>query len=615
MVFTSERVPRNARAIHEGNPPSTPSSFTQRRVLIYYAAVDPRILILTIPSIAVLALLFVHSRRVLPGRVAAAYWCGVAAYGVVRGVALKWVIDRTPGASIPYVIKSPLFAVASVSFQEIAGWAIVAYLGWWLGSRLSRYLFARIAWACLFLGTISWAVESAAVAAGWWRWTVPAAQPILLDVPKTALIDWFFVGTDFLLPLAVLVSPELRSRRSRYLALLSFPIHFASHALAGTSLPGTAIPAHHFVHWILLGLLLWLTMRSPVTDEMFAGESSPRAAAWLPLAALAIVLADAGAVDLWIGKRPVLVLTIIPAAALGIQAVRPKAGYAIAAASLLGALLNPASLFGAVPAAFASLSAWGRKRAWVSAVCVVAMAIGAILIHQTGARADADISRRLSHALGARDRGDIDGAERELHAIAADFPGSHVPLVFLGEIAYRTGKLDEARTDLSRAVEIKPDFAKGYRYLAVIGLRLGDKAGAARYADRGLELAKDDVELRFLAARAHDRAPEISSLELASPQTAETLAAIAFEVGDDAGAAEILDRALRVWPDQRSFYGSRVKIALQRGDVADARRVAEAWASRFPMDGEARSLLDKLEKKREPGTAAGRPSPVPSQGR
>jgi hypothetical protein len=284
---------------------------------------EPRVLILALPSLVVLALLAWHSLRSLPRRRAAAFWVSVAVYGVLRGMAVAWVTREGLGASLPYQIRDPLLSVFGVSLQEVAGWAIVAYLAWWLGERFARQekkgprLFLQVAWGCLFLGAISWAVEAAAIAAGWWHWTVPAGSEMLLRVPWIGLVDWFFVGTDFLLPFLVLTAPALAGRPVRFLALLLFPLHMASHLWVAPVAEGVPIPGFHLVHWLLLGLVLWLALRSPVPDEAFAGDSSFLTT--LPAAALGIVLLDAALVELLLVERPELLASLGPAVAVALQ--------------------------------------------------------------------------------------------------------------------------------------------------------------------------------------------------------------------------------------------------------------------------------------------------------
>ena len=519
---------------------------------------EPRVLLLAIPSFLVLVLLIVHSWRALPRRRALAFWLSVAVYGLALGLAVAWVTESGLGAAAPYEIREPLLPVFGIPLQELAGWAIVAYLAWWLGNRFSRQLFQQAAWGCLFLGAISWAVEAAAVAAGWWRWTVPAGSPFLLGVPWIGLVDWFFVGTDFLLPFLVITAPALAGRPARFLSLLLFPLHMASHLWLE---PVAGIPGLHLVHWLLLGLVLWLALRSPAEDEAFS-----RAPDRLPLLGIAIVLADIAVVEALVVGRPGLLASLLPVAG-------------VVAGALLG---RPRGA--------------RRPRRWLAPAALPLLAALAVGVHTRGGAQRQDLQERLELALAARDRGDLAAADAELEALTREHPAEHAPYALLGEIRYRTGKAAEARPLFERAVEIKSDFLQGYRMLAVIDLQAGRRESASQFAARGLAVDPDDLELRYLEARAKGEgiAALWPAIEAKGPAAAEGMAALAYEVGDAAGAAEILDRALARFPDTRTLYRTRIQLALGTKDGEAARRAASSWLERFPDDPEARRVAAGL---------------------
>jgi len=535
--------------------------------------VNARLFILTVPSLVVLGLLFVHSLRAMKPVRAAAFWCTVATYGVLRGLALRFVVEHGLGGSFPYAIRDPLLTVIGVPAQEIAGWAIVAYLSWWLGARFSKHLFAQVAWACVFLGAIAWAIEAAAVAAGWWTWSVPVSRPEFLNVPAIAIVDWAFVGIDFLLPFAVLTAPGLKSTRFRWLALLAFPVHFGAHLF-----PSVVLDA---AHWILVAVILWLAMRSETTDEPFARHDR---LAWI---GLSMVLGVAALVELIVARQPRLLLSQVPALAVVVQTLHPATGYVVGAvAGVIGTVIA------VIPAAAAAVLTLGRRyRAWMPPLVIAVLGIGAYRLHIAGSEGQAELTRGLDAAIAARDHGDLDAARAQLAALVTEFPGSHVPAALLGEIDYRGERLDAARDDFLRAVRIKQDYVRGYRFLSVIDLRQGRLESASTFAERGLAIDAADPELNYLAAHASGRAFEASPKE---PAQAQTLAAIAFEVGDAAGAADVLDRGIVLWPGERSFYPSRVNVALKAGDRDGARRVLAAWRLRFPQDAEAAHLARGL---------------------
>ena len=509
---------------------------------------DPRLPYLTVPSLIVLGLLIAHAMRALPRRRAAAFWGTVAVYGVVRAVALRWVVQLGRAVSFPYAMRKPLFPVFGVGLQEVAGWAIAVYLAWWIGSRLSRRAFAQIAWAFVALGSLSWAVESSAVAAGWWSWTIPVTVPFFARVPFIAIVDWAFVALDFLAPFILLTAPAFREKPLRWASLALFPAHFASHVFANAAFG--PVPIHHLVHWIEIAGLAWLALRSPSDDAAF--EDSSR----LPVVALAIVLADVAFVEIVVAKDAALVRSVVPALVLGIAA---------------------------------SIATPRRERTaprWVAAAALAGIAAVAFTVHTAGERRQKALTTGLDAAIAAMNHGDVDGASTRLRQLAEDSPGSHVPHALLGEIDYRKGQLDAAADEFARAVLIKQDFVQGYRYLAVIALRLGHTEEAVREADRGRAIDGADPELRYLAARARGQDPT-GDLPLPDVKAAQTLASLAFEVGDAPGAAAILDRGLSLWPQERSFYPTRVRLALSGSDRDGALRWLTEWRRRFPEDAEA----------------------------
>jgi hypothetical protein len=463
---------------------------------------EPRILILALPSLAVIALLVWHSWRSLPRRRMVVFWISVTVYGVLRGVALAWVNREDLGKAV----------------QQAAGWAIVAYLAWWLGERFARQekqgprLFLQVAWGCLFLGAIGWAVEALSAAAGWRHWTGPTGSEVLLRVPLTGLVDWFFVGTDFLLPFLVLTAPALAGRPVRFLAILLFPLHMVSHLWV----------ANLLVHWLLLGLVLWLALRVPTEDAAFSDSGR------IPAAALGIMLLDIALVELFLVDQPMLLVSTVPAAAVALQALRPGIGFGVAAGAVAGSLALPPLILSALPGFSVLVLRFGRRNRWAAPALMAALASLALVMHGRVGKAEEDLKRRLDEALRR------------------------------GEIQYRAGRLDEARASYEEAVEIKQDFVEGYRYLTAIHLRRGRRDAAAESAARGLAVAPGDLELRYLQGREIGEIwPEI---EAEGPVAAKALAGLASEVGDVSGAVEVLDRGIARWPEDRELRDLRGRL-------------------------------------------------------
>lgn len=519
---------------------------------------------LALPSAIVLILLVFHSLRVLPLRRASWFWASVCAYGILRGLGVRWVMERLH-ARAPYVLHDPRFSLLGVSAQEIAGWAIVSYLAWWLADRFcaarsGSRLLPQVAWACLFLGATSWAVESTAVAAGWWHWTVPASGGLLGEVPAIGIVDWFFVGTDFLLPFLVWTAPSHLPRGWRLLSLAAFPLHFGAHLIPGRPdlLP---IPWIHLGHWALLGTLLWLALRSTAADRAFAGETS--ALRTLPLLSIGVILLDLSAVQVFGLARPELAFTLLPLGLVALTSLRPVLGpLASGAAALLG-LLFPQLFPSVLPGATAIVLGKPRSSSRRSALGALGLlALVAYGTHARIARREEALQAGLDAALSTRDRGDLEGAARELARLTREFPTYHAPYALLGEIDYRMGRSTDARAAFRSTIRIQPSYVRGYRYLGVLDLLEGNRERAVTEIQAGLRVEPGDLELRYLRLRAGAEREEDfwrQALE-AGPAAVENLALLAYEVGDAAGASRAVDEALTRWPDRASLVRMRERL-------------------------------------------------------
>lgn len=582
-----------------------------------------RLLILTLPSAVILTLLVVHSLSSLPRWRALAFWGTAALYGILRGAAVRLITERGLEGSAPYVVHEPGLAIFGISLQEVVGWAIVSYLAWWLGQRFSESLpepatrvtltevrrdlggpasrppprlYPQILWGCLFLGSVSWTVEAAASAASWWHWTIPARSGLLGNVPFIGLGDWFFVGTDFLLPFVLLTSDARPRAVSRFWVLALFPVHFAAH-LIPWRLGAIPIPIFHLVHW---GLLFGVVIASLVSKTRESAFVDPRGRArrLLPVLATMAVLAVAGLVHLLWG-HPSRMVSLLPVLAMLAGSFSDLGGILVGAAGVLAIVAQPGAALAAVPAAlawtFRKLRSPASRRL-ASAGAASALLAAALLVHTHTARRDAELREGLDGALSLRNAGDIEGARRALASLAFRFPESHAVQGFLGEIEYRTHHTEEARAAFREAIDIKPDFLMGRRYLVVMALEEGDRATALAEARAGLRIDPSDLELRYLEARAASASTDrlIADALSAGPQPSRGLAALAYEVGDIESAVRLIDRALETWPDDPSFYELRSSLALVQHDDQKARTIALEWRRRLPADPRAADLARRL---------------------
>ncbi len=98
---------------------------------------------------------------------------------------------------------------------------------------------------------------------------------------------------------------------------------------------------------------------------------------------------------------------------------------------------------------------------------------------------------RYNQALVLEAEGDVAAAERAYREEVANYPDAYKAWFNLGRLLARRGEPREAETAFGRAVGADPKFAVGRFYHAQSLLQVGDMAGAAAEARRGLALDSD----------------------------------------------------------------------------------------------------------------------------
>ena len=599
-----------------------------------------------LPSALALALLVAHSLAALERRRALAFWVAIVGYGWVRHLAIRAITEDALDGRFPYRLQRPLLAIFDVPLQELAGWAIATYLAWWLAERLAGEggapasrdgaprlrsrdgaprlgsrdgaprlgsrdgaprlgsrdgaprLGVVIAAAALALAATSWLVETAAGAAGWWRWTVAVGPE--LAARRAADRARRLVVRGRRLPVAVSrldFAMPLLAGRWRWATLAVFPLHFAAHAVPQPLAPGWSFA--DLAHWLLLAGAIVIAAVWRGGERAFAPATS-RLVAALPWAALAAIGAVAVGVELGVARDPRLLTSVVPLAGVALATYSRRAALSAAALALVLGLTHHASwLPGAVVlAAAATLSrALSQPRAprprraarvTQAAAIAVGVAVLAIAVQAAAAEREGELRRGLDAALAARDQGALELALAQLLALETEFPRAPAPASFAGEILYRQGRLAEAASAFARSMQ-RHAHPRAARYLAVVALRRGERARAAEWAAIGLDVAPRDAELAYLAGRARGEALELPAA--ADAELASRLAALAFEVGDHDGARLCIATALGRWPAARRLHEQAVRVALASGDGEAARAAAAAWQRALPGDREPARLL------------------------
>ena len=461
-------------------------------------------------SAAVLLLVIDHRRANLGGRAAAAFFFASAGYGLVRSLSIGALSEAHLGG-MPYRLGVPLASVAGVSLQELIGWTASAGLAAYLADRLLRRLgqptdpYRTALVAGLGMAGICLAVETAAVAGGWWTWSLAHSPDRAIRFPPIALLDWGFVALDFLLPF------ELWRRgaplSARLAGLLCFPVHLAGHAFAAP-LPGP-LPLSGFdlVH---VGLVAAVAATATTTRE--ASPWPPRKEEALrlrPAWAVAILLGTA-AIQLVLARDAGRLWTILPLAALALFVAVGGKERAVRGAP------------------------WPRARAAALFTGLLLVGLGLRLPSAFAARAFETHLRQGAEGLVA---GRTDEAVAALGKALAIRPGHSEALWLLGWAEMKKGDRAAARTHLKAALAARPGSIEALRRLAQLDLEEGKREEAAALLAPAIRLHPDREDLAYLAWKANDASfgtepAPASILTAAGPSELGEIFALARALGD-----------------------------------------------------------------------------------
>jgi hypothetical protein len=484
--------------------------------------------LLALPSLAALALVVTHTWLNHGRNRSVSYFLVLSAYGLARGRVIRWVTEDRLGTPFPYLMDRPLLQVAQVSLQEVAGWALAVTLALWLGQRALRLLgrsatpHRTAAAACGVLALLCLAVESAAIAASWWSWTLVVAPHGWLRVPLVALLDWGFVALDFLLPYLLWTTPC--GWTSRLVASAFFGLHMLGHTWVQPWPEPFPVAGNDIVHVGLLGYVLARAVRErgPSSPPIVVSERM----SWAPPLAAVIVAASSALAHLAAGT-PSGAWTSLPLLALAAATWRPQ------------------------PEPVAPPHSAG-VRAWPARTFVVVAGLALLLgLRAPETRRQRAFVERLSQGVAQLNQGALESAESTLREAVSQRPDNAGGRTLLALTLLRRGQRDAAREQIEQALAYQPTARDAL--LLGIQLDLGDRdlTRAAQRAHLGTRTYPHEPQFAYLESVAlgtagHGHSADLRSLVLARAAGRAELAALAnlaHSLGDDATA-----EACRVTP-------------------------------------------------------------------
>ena len=267
----------------------------------------------------------------------------------------------------------------------------------------------------------------------------------------------------------------------------------------------------------------------------------------------------------------------------------PKAGLALAK-SVLSA--NPTRLDAKLMEARA-LASTGQEQEARTAIEAVLHA------------APRDVPANFLHAMLAIHAGDFAAADASLQQIAQVIPELPRGYYFVAVTKLGMGQVAQAADAATQFLSQKPDDINGLKLMAFIDL-------ASRHPDRALSVlqtpalaAHPDADMLDLRGRAlamagdlkaaKDSFAEASALQPQDVRILNRLAATELNLGDSQAGEADLKHSLELAPDQRLAGEAIVQSSLARGDIDAARKGVEALRKK-QGDSETVGVLDAQVK-------------------
>jgi hypothetical protein len=462
-----------------------------------------RTAILFIPSTLIVLALVWHSWRVRGARETALFFPLALLFGIVRGNIIWWITTVHFKGSFPYVFSNRVMGFFHDSLQADIGWILTLYVGYssaeWLLRRIpgrAHSFFHTITLSGLFAVCLSYAVETTAMAMGWWNWNITTHSRFFIDVPMAGIAAWFSVPIDFLTPFLLLVRAPRRYRPWGIAALGLFPLHMIVHLSNQRLSAAVPLTPYNVYYWMaaLAALVLPLAFRVPLRPYRDAVPRSLRGAHLLIPAAMAGVVGVLLAADLGVLGRAGLLISQLPLVLyllLVYVPVSPLYALAVgAAATALGGLVFLTSLLPVLIVLLLHheprLSAWR----WRWAVVIGLPLLLTVMFHVDALRRDRVDRAYLAACAEARSlarKGDLEGSVRRYGEATAIKPVSVRAWQELGMVQMQRKDWNGAEVAFKATVERRPVSPEAWNALASVYLLRGDRELALATFRRALQ--------------------------------------------------------------------------------------------------------------------------------
>jgi len=209
---------------------------------------DPKFLVLAIPSLVQLLLLIWHMTKYRGKKTTFAFLFFGFLFGLIRSQVIHFIQIDLNNSVIPYEFGNAALKIGHDSLQVYIGWITTAYLAWCFGEMIYRSLNKEtdpsanhnssgilpvIGYSFFFISAFSYLIEATASVTGWWRWNQFLESgfdtSIFANVPWVGIIDWSTVAFEFL-GIFLFTRYAIKNKSYKYLFFWIVPlIHWGSH--------------------------------------------------------------------------------------------------------------------------------------------------------------------------------------------------------------------------------------------------------------------------------------------------------------------------------------------------------------------------------------------------
>jgi len=228
---------------------------------------------------------------------------------------------------VPYEFLDLKVPMGVSQLTASIGWVFAFYLSWCLAElilkRIDYYkdrLFAVLLLSVIIIGSISYCMETPAIAVGWWKWKAVDLflANFLILCPFLAIFAWMSFGMHFLVAFFLIELSRYKDASWKCIFFLLPAVHIWIMRFLGGKKPVEMEGAIALFILIILAFLSRLRIEYGRVEDALENDLSPiknrlfSFIYWIPVAMALFMVLIALILELAVAKNPVLVISLLP---------------------------------------------------------------------------------------------------------------------------------------------------------------------------------------------------------------------------------------------------------------------------------------------------------------